>query len=91
MAFCRSEYTIHSTDKLAWQAGDGYSVSQYCIDHEFIELTDNTTVINGVISLPVAALAFFLLPDTPGTAKANWVFSEKVKPSPLAQRILDDC
>ncbi|KAH6665184.1 putative pantothenate transporter liz1 [Halenospora varia] len=33
-------------------------------------------IINGVISLPVAVLAFFFLPDTPGTAKPNWLFSE---------------
>lgn len=35
-------------------------------------------VINGVISLPIAVLAFFFLPDTPGTAKPNWIFSERV-------------
>ncbi|KAK4687117.1 MFS transporter, ACS family, pantothenate transporter, partial [Tremellales sp. Uapishka_1] len=34
-------------------------------------------VINGVISLPIAILAFFCLPDTPGTAKPNWLFSER--------------
>ncbi|KAL2068570.1 hypothetical protein VTL71DRAFT_14907 [Oculimacula yallundae] len=34
-------------------------------------------IINGVISLPVAILAFFFLPDTPGTAKPNWVFTAR--------------
>ncbi|KAF2658327.1 putative pantothenate transporter liz1 [Lophiostoma macrostomum CBS 122681] len=33
-------------------------------------------VINGVISLPIAVLAYFFLPDTPGTAKPNWIFTE---------------
>lgn len=35
-------------------------------------------VINGCISVPIAILAYFFLPDTPGTAKANWLFSERV-------------
>jgi len=35
-------------------------------------------VINGVISLPIAVLAYFFLPDVPGNAKANWLFSERV-------------
>ncbi|KAI1613227.1 putative pantothenate transporter liz1 [Exophiala viscosa] len=34
-------------------------------------------VINGIISLPIAILAYFCLPDTPGTAKPNWLFSER--------------
>ncbi|KAF2022570.1 putative pantothenate transporter liz1 [Setomelanomma holmii] len=34
-------------------------------------------IINGVISLPIAVLAYFFLPDTPGTAKPNWVFTER--------------
>ncbi|KAG0652965.1 Pantothenate transporter liz1 [Hyphodiscus hymeniophilus] len=34
-------------------------------------------VINGVISLPLAILAYFFLPDTPGTAKPNWLFTER--------------
>lgn len=34
--------------------------------------------MNGVISLPLAVLAYFFLPDTPGTAKPNWIFSERV-------------
>ncbi|KAH8902258.1 retrograde regulation protein 2 [Coniochaeta sp. PMI_546] len=34
-------------------------------------------IINGVISLPIAALAFVCLPDTPGTARANWIFTER--------------
>ncbi|KAF8867029.1 putative pantothenate transporter liz1 [Acephala macrosclerotiorum] len=33
-------------------------------------------VINGVISLPIAILAYSL-PNTPGTAKPNWLFSER--------------
>lgn len=33
-------------------------------------------IINGVISLPVAVLAYFMLPDTPATAKPNWLFTE---------------
>jgi hypothetical protein len=41
-------------------------------------LTTPATVINGVISLPIAILAYFFLPDTPGTAKPNWLFSERV-------------
>jgi hypothetical protein len=36
-------------------------------------------VINGVISLPIAVLAYFFLPDTPGTAKPNWIFTERVR------------
>ena len=28
--------------------------------------------------MPVAVLAFFFLPDTPGTAKPSWVFTERV-------------
>jgi MFS transporter, ACS family, pantothenate transporter len=35
-------------------------------------------VINGVISLPIAVLAYFFFPDTPGTTKPNWLFSERV-------------
>ncbi|KIW67243.1 hypothetical protein PV04_06508 [Phialophora macrospora] len=34
-------------------------------------------IINGVISFPIAALAYFFLPDTPGTAKPNWLFTER--------------
>ncbi|KAH7093496.1 putative pantothenate transporter liz1 [Paraphoma chrysanthemicola] len=34
-------------------------------------------IINGVISLPIAVLAYFFLPDTPGTAKPNWIFTER--------------
>ncbi|KAJ9607884.1 hypothetical protein H2200_007963 [Cladophialophora chaetospira] len=34
-------------------------------------------IINGIISFPIAALAYFFLPDTPGTAKPNWVFTER--------------
>ncbi|EPE33309.1 MFS general substrate transporter [Glarea lozoyensis ATCC 20868] len=34
-------------------------------------------IINGVISLPVAVLAYFFLPDTPHTAKPTWVFTER--------------
>jgi ACS family pantothenate transporter-like MFS transporter len=34
-------------------------------------------VINGIISLPIAVLAYFFLPDTPGTAKPNWIFTER--------------
>jgi ACS family pantothenate transporter-like MFS transporter len=34
--------------------------------------------MNGIISLPIAILAYFFLPDTPGTAKAGWLFSESV-------------
>lgn len=36
------------------------------------------TVINGVISLPIAVAAYFFLPDTPGTAKPNWIFTAEV-------------
>ena len=36
------------------------------------------TVINGIISFPIAILAYFCLPDTPGTAKPNWLFTERV-------------
>ncbi|OAP54784.1 hypothetical protein AYL99_11232 [Fonsecaea erecta] len=34
-------------------------------------------VINGVISFPVAVLAYFCLPDTPGTAKPSWLLTER--------------
>ena len=43
-----------------------------------VMLTFIAAVINGCISMPIAILAFFFLPDTPGTAKANWVFTERV-------------
>lgn len=39
---------------------------------------NHLSVINGVISLPIAVLAYFFLPDTPGTAKPNWIFTERV-------------
>jgi hypothetical protein len=59
------------------QVGDGCLV--LCLKLYLIYISsDSITVINGVISLPVAILAFFFLPDTPGTAKANWVFTERV-------------
>lgn len=45
----------------------------------YLHIMHPITVINGVISLPIAALAFICLPDTPGTAKANWIFTERVK------------
>jgi hypothetical protein len=47
---------------------------------EHVEATFNehNPVINGVISLPIAVLAYFFLPDTPGTAKPNWIFTERV-------------
>jgi ACS family pantothenate transporter-like MFS transporter len=28
--------------------------------------------------MPIAVLAYFFLPDTPGTAKPNWIFTERV-------------
>ncbi|KIW12193.1 hypothetical protein PV08_09469 [Exophiala spinifera] len=34
-------------------------------------------IINGVISFPIAVLAFFCLPDTPFTAKPGWLFTER--------------
>ncbi|KAH8586080.1 putative pantothenate transporter liz1 [Bisporella sp. PMI_857] len=34
-------------------------------------------IINGIISLPVAVVAFFFLPDTPNTAKPTWVFTAR--------------
>lgn len=40
-------------------------------------------VINGVISLPIAVLAYFFLPDVPGNAKPNWLFSERVSTARL--------
>jgi hypothetical protein len=61
--------------------GGGSSVST-SVDHTIRVLTSCTIVINGVISLPVAVLAFFFLPDTPGTAKPNWLFSERVSNLP---------
>jgi ACS family pantothenate transporter-like MFS transporter len=48
------------------------------IMHSHSAASYSVTVINGVISLPIAILAYFFLPDTPGTAKANWLFSERV-------------
>lgn len=47
---------------------------------------NSPTVINGVISLPVAILAYFFLPDTPGTAKPNWLFSERVSKPTVSPR-----
>ncbi|EAT77359.2 hypothetical protein SNOG_15134 [Parastagonospora nodorum SN15] len=40
-------------------------------------ITNISLVINGVISMPVAIAAYFFLPDTPGTAKPNWIFTER--------------
>jgi ACS family pantothenate transporter-like MFS transporter len=56
--------------------GDGFLVVSSALSlpifwHDFI-------VINGVISLPIAVLAYFFLPDVPGTAKPNWLFSQRV-------------
>lgn len=45
---------------------------------EFYTSLSITPVINGVISFPIAVLAYFFLPDTPGTAKPNWIFTEQV-------------
>lgn len=59
-----------------WLFGKCLSYSRYSED-----LT-GATVINGVISLPIAILAYFCLPDTPGTAKPNWLFSERVSSLP---------
>jgi ACS family pantothenate transporter-like MFS transporter len=36
-------------------------------------------VVNGVISMPIAVAAYFFLPDTPGTAKPNWIFTRRVR------------
>ena len=38
----------------------------------------DAVVINGIISLPIAVMAYFFLPDVPGVAKPNWLFSERV-------------
>jgi hypothetical protein len=66
------------TDTQAWLGGDGYLV-RHCILPVGFEYTDQCfLVINGVISLPIAVLAYFFLPDTPGTAKPNWIFTESV-------------
>jgi len=62
---------------LASLDGDGYLVDPFktvLFSHTKV----SSTVINGVISLPIALLAYFFLPDTPGTAKPNWIFSERV-------------
>jgi hypothetical protein len=64
-------------DMLVLLDGDGFSVS-VTTAMAILILTRHATVINGVISLPVAVLAYFFLPDTPGTAKPNWLFSERV-------------
>ena len=59
--------------------GDGFLVSFFgpvpSLTPSFLL---GATVINGVISLPIAILAFFCLPDTPVTAKPSWLFSERV-------------
>lgn len=34
-------------------------------------------IVDGIISLPMAILVLFLLPDIPRTQKANWIFSQK--------------
>jgi MFS family permease len=39
---------------------------------------DANLVVNGVISMPIAVAAYFFLPDTPGTAKPNWIFTKRV-------------
>ena len=62
--------------------GDGYLVSfSTNVFVAFQRLMLCATVINGIISFPIAVLAFFCLPDTPGTAKPNWLFSERVSNS----------
>jgi hypothetical protein len=60
---------------LGWPDGDGYLVCLVSCEHILL-LT--YLVINGVISLPIAVAAYFFLPDTPGTAKPNWIFTERV-------------
>jgi hypothetical protein len=35
--------------------------------------------MNGIISMPIAVAAYFFLPDTPGTAKPNWIFTKRVR------------
>ncbi|CUM67389.1 uncharacterized protein PRCAT00005083001 [Priceomyces carsonii] len=34
-------------------------------------------IVDGILSLPLALLSFFLIPDFPRTAKKNWLFTEK--------------
>ena len=38
----------------------------------------DVVVINGVISFPIAVLAYFCLPDHPARMKPNWLFTERV-------------
>lgn len=63
---------------LVWLDGDGCSVRSASLILGVFDTKIAHTVINGVISLPIAVLAYFFLPDTPGTAKPNWIFTERV-------------
>jgi hypothetical protein len=59
-----------------------------------ISFLSGATVINGLISLPVALLAYFFLPDTPGTIKPNWLFTERVSinyDTEVGERRLSPC
>lgn len=80
MDSCKPESTIPSMVMPDLPDGDGFLVSFFniCIPSNGKRILILGTVINGVISLPIAILAYFFLPDTPGTAKANWLFSERV-------------
>lgn len=62
---------------LALLDGGGSLVRHHC--HLYLDTsTHSSAVINGVISFPIAVLAYFCLPDTPFTAKPNWLFTERV-------------
>jgi MFS transporter, ACS family, pantothenate transporter len=66
-----------STVMPGWQAGDGCSVRNADAGSSILALTD-LAVISGVISLPIATLAYFCLPDNPRIAKPNWLFTARV-------------
>jgi len=63
---------------LVWLDGGGCLVRDPPQNHAESVANNHVQVINGVISLPIAVLAYFFLPDTPGTAKPNWIFNERV-------------
>jgi hypothetical protein len=77
VAFYKQASIMASMVMLVWQDGDGFLVRDLC--SRVHPVTDAFyLVINGVISLPIAVAAYFFLPDTPGTAKPNWIFTERV-------------
>jgi hypothetical protein len=65
-------------DMPVWPGGAGFSVL-YRLEIAYTLLIIFDIVVNGIISMPIAVAAYFFLPDTPGTAKPNWIFTKRVR------------